>query len=402
MHLETALNLNEVTNLTNSPSEPPLTERSKQCIMETAAASALVGVNQKHGGPFGAVVVRKGKFVSTAHNTVLIDQDPTCHAEMNAIRYACTALKSHDLSDCELFTTCEPCPMCWGAIQWARLKKVYIGVDRFTAASFGFDDKVFYDEIEAHNHKYSLQKLKLSKHEMVEVFSNASEEVILMIKSLMKDLSVNKTFRRRMGNKDLGFISDGKQFENPRLEVLSFNFNGVNLKNDEDEVIVKKMNKYFDVLQNAIRVAVNEGINKEREIFGSLIVKGEEVIAISVNEVLRRADATSTSEILCIRKAAKKLGSYNLSGCEMYTSIEPDVMSLGGVLWSRIDKLYYGLSQKEAAKYGFEEGLLQYRELFAQSANITDSGLFEVEKKVGFDKCEAVFKEWKEVNNVIY
>ena len=72
-------------------------------------------------------------------------------------RYACKALDSHDLSECELYTTCEPCPMCWGAIQWSRVKKVYTGVDRFTAARFGFDDKVFYDEIAAQSDHYAVQ-----------------------------------------------------------------------------------------------------------------------------------------------------------------------------------------------------------------------------------------------------
>merc|ERR1719424_1720917 len=135
-------------------SEPPSAKRRKvdqddadesarfraaeDSFMKAAAASAMAGVSLRHGGPFGAAVVRDGIFVSTAHNTVLIDGDPTCHAEMNAIRYACAALDCHDLSECELFTTGEPCPMCWGAIHWARLRKVYTGVDRFTAAKYGF------------------------------------------------------------------------------------------------------------------------------------------------------------------------------------------------------------------------------------------------------------------------
>lgn len=97
---------------------------AKACIMKAACASASTGVNLTHGGPFGAAVVRNGIFISLAHNTVLMENDPTCHAEINAIRYACSALDSHDLSDCELYTTCEPCPMCWGAIQWSRLRKM--------------------------------------------------------------------------------------------------------------------------------------------------------------------------------------------------------------------------------------------------------------------------------------
>ena len=90
-----------------SPSKKQKTHESSadDFIMATACNSAKVGVQLGHGGPFGACVVKNGIFISTAHNTVLGDHDPTCHAEMNAIRYACNAEKSHDLSDCELFTT---------------------------------------------------------------------------------------------------------------------------------------------------------------------------------------------------------------------------------------------------------------------------------------------------------
>merc|ERR1719450_1444331 len=119
--------------------------------MQCAASSAKAGVKLEHGGPFGACVVKDGIVISCAHNSVLLNGDPTCHAEMNAVRDACARLQSHDLSDCELYTSCEPCPMCWGAVQWSRLSKVYIGADRFTAAKYGFDDKVFYDEVEHHS-----------------------------------------------------------------------------------------------------------------------------------------------------------------------------------------------------------------------------------------------------------
>ncbi|CAE8619776.1 unnamed protein product [Polarella glacialis] len=112
-----------------------------EAFMQSAAASALAGIRLGHGGPFGATIVRDGVIIAAAHNMVLHRKDPTGHAEMNAIQQACQALGSHDLSDCELFTTCEPCPMCWGAVQWARLCKVHIGVDRHTAAKYGFDDK---------------------------------------------------------------------------------------------------------------------------------------------------------------------------------------------------------------------------------------------------------------------
>merc|ERR1719401_1398096 len=129
-----------------------------EAFMQSAAASALAGVRLEHGGPFGATIVRRGVIISCAHNMVLHCGDPTCHAEMNAIKQACQAVGSHDLSDCDLYTTCEPCPMCWGAVQWSRLGRVHIGVDRHTAAKYGFDDKVFYDEIDSKAGCYGLQR----------------------------------------------------------------------------------------------------------------------------------------------------------------------------------------------------------------------------------------------------
>jgi tRNA(Arg) A34 adenosine deaminase TadA len=114
--------------------------------MERAIAEARAGREAREGGPFGAVVVRNGEVISACHNTVLATNDPTAHAEVNAIRAACEKLKRPHLDDCELYTTCEPCPMCLGAIQWARFKTVYYAASRHDAAAAGFDDAGFYDD----------------------------------------------------------------------------------------------------------------------------------------------------------------------------------------------------------------------------------------------------------------
>ena len=100
-----------------------------------------------YGGPFGAVVVRQGVIVSRGYNNVLSSNDPTAHAEVDAIRKASQALGTFDLSGCELYTSCEPCPMCLGAIYWARFRKVYYGNTRQDAARIGFDDALIYEEI---------------------------------------------------------------------------------------------------------------------------------------------------------------------------------------------------------------------------------------------------------------
>lgn len=115
--------------------------------MILACESAKSGVSQKEGGPFGAAIVCNGEVISVAHNTVLKDNDPTAHAEVNAIRGACKKLGRYVLDDCELYTTAEPCPMCYSAILWARIPKVYVGVPKEVAEEFGFDDKVFYEEL---------------------------------------------------------------------------------------------------------------------------------------------------------------------------------------------------------------------------------------------------------------
>ena len=115
--------------------------------MQLAIQSARMGIQAKEGGPFGACVVKGDKVLSVAHNTVLKDNDPTCHAEMNAIRQAAKALNSFDLSGCEIYSTVEPCPMCLTAIYWARIDKIIVAASSEFAAKYGWDDKEFYQQV---------------------------------------------------------------------------------------------------------------------------------------------------------------------------------------------------------------------------------------------------------------
>ena len=100
-----------------------------------------------NGGPFGAVIVKDGKVVAEGSNTVTVDNDPTAHAEVNAIRRACAVLGTFDLSGCELYTSCEPCPMCLAACYWAHISRVYYAAGREDAADAGFDDEMIYVEV---------------------------------------------------------------------------------------------------------------------------------------------------------------------------------------------------------------------------------------------------------------
>ncbi len=109
--------------------------------MEIADSEARKGINRKHGGPFGAVIVKNDKVISKSHNEVLKRNDCTCHAEMLAIREASKKLKTWNLNGCELYTNCEPCPMCKAAINWAKIKIVYYGCNSEDLKEIGFDEK---------------------------------------------------------------------------------------------------------------------------------------------------------------------------------------------------------------------------------------------------------------------
>jgi guanine deaminase len=119
---------------------------STQDFMRRAIAISAEKMREGSGGPFGAVVVKNGSIVAEGFNQVTSTGDPTAHAEVVAIRAACVALGGFSLEGCELYTSCEPCPMCLGAIYWARLDRVYYANDRADAAAIGFDDDHLYRE----------------------------------------------------------------------------------------------------------------------------------------------------------------------------------------------------------------------------------------------------------------
>lgn len=116
-------------------------------FMKIAVEEAFEGMRKGEGGPFGAVIVKDGEIIARAHNQVIGTNDPTMHAEINAIRQATKKLGRFDLSDCEIYSSCEPCPMCFAAIHWAKMKSLHFGASRYDAARIGFDDQYIYDVI---------------------------------------------------------------------------------------------------------------------------------------------------------------------------------------------------------------------------------------------------------------
>jgi tRNA(Arg) A34 adenosine deaminase TadA len=119
-----------------------INEKDHRKFMQLAIQLSEQNVDQGKGGPFGAVVVKDGKVIAKSANKVTSSNDPTAHAEVSAIRAACKKLKTFDLSGCVIYTSCEPCPMCLGAIYWARLDKIYYANTKVDAAAIGFDDQI--------------------------------------------------------------------------------------------------------------------------------------------------------------------------------------------------------------------------------------------------------------------
>ena len=148
-----------------------MTERDQE-FMRRAISLAQMGVDEEAGGPFGAVIVRGGEIVGEGFNQVTSTNDPTAHAEVVAIRLACRNLNSFQLDDCVIYTSCEPCPMCLGAIYWARPKQVFFASNREDAASVGFDDQFIYEEIEKNFEHRQMKLVNLLRDEGLAVFEN--------------------------------------------------------------------------------------------------------------------------------------------------------------------------------------------------------------------------------------
>ena len=145
---------------------------SHERFMRRAIELAQRGVDDGLGGPFGCVIVRNGEIVGEGCNEVTSTNDPTAHAEVVAVREACRNLNSFQLTGCDVYTSCEPCPMCLGAIYWARPARIFVAGTREDAAAAGFDDELFYSEIEKPNDDRQLKMESLLREESQKVFES--------------------------------------------------------------------------------------------------------------------------------------------------------------------------------------------------------------------------------------
>jgi guanine deaminase len=147
-------------------------EQKHKFFMQMAIELSRNGMEQGKGGPFGCVIVKDGNVIGKGCNSVLLTNDPTAHAEMVAIRDACSHLGHFQLDGCELYTSCEPCPMCLGAIYWARPSKVFYANSKEDAAEIGFDDDFIYKELELPKEKRKIPFEQISEFEANKVFQN--------------------------------------------------------------------------------------------------------------------------------------------------------------------------------------------------------------------------------------
>jgi len=137
----------------------------KNKYMQLAIDLAKENVKKGFGGPFGAVIVKNGEVIAQAANSVTSTNDPTAHAEVNVIRQACKKLNTFNLSGCEIYASCEPCPMCLSAIYWAHIDKVYVAATKKDAAEAGFDDEFIYKELDLPENKRQLRTSELLMEE---------------------------------------------------------------------------------------------------------------------------------------------------------------------------------------------------------------------------------------------
>lgn len=139
-------------------------------FMKKAIQLASRGMKSNRGGPFGCVIVKNGEIIAEGTNLVTSTDDPTAHAEMVAIRNACKKLEDFQLTGCEIYTSCEPCPMCLGAIYWARPEQVFYAASRQDAADAGFDDEFIYKELDQQPEDRSIPMKSLQKKEAQQLF----------------------------------------------------------------------------------------------------------------------------------------------------------------------------------------------------------------------------------------
>jgi tRNA(Arg) A34 adenosine deaminase TadA len=286
-------------------------------------------------------------------------------------------------------------------MQWSRLGKAHIGVDsRSTASKYGFNGKVFWEEI--HSKAGRICRTDDMAESSIREAAKERQERVLMYDGILKQeceqlfkyATINRAMRRRFAGKGGDQVLFAyKEVSNPEA--------GGNLPPTGPNDPAMAVHEQFMRMAMAVAARGSKlGLAKEHECFGAVVVKDGNVIADACNSVLSDRDATATAAVKAIRSAAQRVGSYSLEGCDMYVTVQPDLMSLGAILWSGISRVYCGVTQQFVAQRGFEEGYLHWKDLLERESG--GSSVIQVVKGVAAVECEAVFKEWYKRNGVLY
>ena len=269
-------------------------ERFMRRSIELSAKGAREG-----GAPFGAVVVKNGEIVGEGHNVVVRSRDPTAHGEVVAIRDACKNLSVYDLAGCELYTSCEPCAMCTSITWLCHFDKLYYGACVQDACSM----EEMFREVGSHVEKRSIPAERLCAEEAYQVFEHCMEQKLSSLPVSRDTLSVGGSARDK----------------------------------------VKVMHRAIEL--SAI------GAKEGGQPFGAVVVKDEKIVGEGHSLVEQSFDPSAHGEVVAIREACKALNTWDLTGCELYTSCEPCAMCTSVIWLCNFSKIYYANSLQDADKY---------------------------------------------------
>ncbi|WVY98126.1 hypothetical protein V8G54_030277 [Vigna mungo] len=293
-------------------------EERENKFLTIAIEEAYKAVESGDGRPFGAVIVRDDEIVASCHNMVVRNTDPSAHAEITAIREACRKLNKVQLSDCEIYASCEPCPMCYGAILFSKFKRVVYAARAEVAIALGVGS----DSADAMKHSRFYEKVNME-------IKKAEDPLTIMDDSTS---AANAT-------------SNVLEVKDETISVASA-FPG------HQEAVKDRDHKF---LTKAVEEAYKGVECGDGGPFGAVVVRNDEVVVSCHNMVLRNTDPTAHAEVTAIREACQKLNQIELADCEIYASCEPCPMCFGAIHLSRIKRLVYGAKAEAAIAIGFDD-----------------------------------------------
>ncbi|TVU39839.1 hypothetical protein EJB05_13280 [Eragrostis curvula] len=356
-------------------------------FLTKAVEEAYRGVDCGDGGPFGAVVVRNDEVVVSCHNMVLKHTDPTAHAEVTAIREACKKLGKIELSDCEIYASCEPCPMCFGAVHLSRIKRLVYGAKAEAAIAIGFDD--FIADALRGTGFYQKANLEIKKADgngaliAEQVFEKTKEKFQIKAR---ESYGATPCVPITIISAHLILLAWPQSTNEPVLLSLLLTMASMDM-----EASPGCQDKDYRFMEKAVDEAYRATECGDGWPFGAVVVRDGEVVVSGHNMVRRNTDPSAHAEVTAIREACKKLGKIDLSTCELYASCEPCPMCLGTIYYSKIKNVVYGAKAEVAVAAGINasvpDGFVEYYQKSGIKIRQAEGDARRIAEKV-FEKTE--------------